>query len=393
MTVAGLPGKSDVRRLLQEFLDPQETCCPRKVDKPLVLYGAGDLGQMAKSYFNALDIPFIYVVDAHADYYLDHPAWRGIPILKPEDVPVNHRAEYLLVICIVTSSYTSICAPLINQGWLDIVHFYDITESYTDRYPLHNGWFSGEYDANDLEEIIYTLNGWDDDISRGHHLQFIAWHQLRKELIFADAPVDTHNRYFIPEIISSLHDGEIFIDGGAHHGEVSLRFMDIMEHKFKKIYAVEPDRINIEVLSARLGSIKISKSQEIKIIDCALGREMGDSPFFHGLGYVSQIGSRGKESVMVQTLDDLDIPMTFIKLHLEGWEYDALLGAVHNLNKYRPLIAVTIYHNRNGLWRIPSLLMKKLSDYVFLLRLHAWMGTGCVLYALPRERYKSPRNG
>jgi hypothetical protein len=87
------------------------------------------------------------------------------------------------------------------------------------------------------------------------------------------------------------------------------------------------------------------------------------------------------------SLDDLDIPVTFMKLHLEGWEYEALQGGMKLIKKYRPVIASTTYHKRNGLWQLPVLLMKELDDYLFLFRLHAWMGTGSVLYAIPRERY------
>lgn len=382
-----LPGALDACKLLRHLADHKEICTPRKVNKPLILYGAGDLGKMAKEFFEKLGIPFLYVVDANPDRYLGSDAWKNISILKPEDVPQEHRASCLLAICIVTAPYERITEPLIRQGWRDIVPFYDIAQAYTDRYPLGNGWFTGTLNAPDMEEIKYVLARWDDDISRAHHLQFIFWHSIRRELVFDDAPVTTDDRFFIPQILSSLHEKEIFLDGGAHHGEVSLRFMNTVHHKFKKVYAIEPDKHNLHVLRAKLCGENSPASQNIHIIESALGKEAGNTRFFHGLGYASQFSPMSQESVTVRTLDGMDIPATFIKLHLEGWEYDALLGAMTTINKYRPLIAVTTYHNRDGLWRTPALLMKKLKDYVFLLRLHSWMGTGSVLYAIPSERY------
>jgi FkbM family methyltransferase len=379
-----LPNATDALRLFHNLIIEDVSCAARKVDKPLILYGAGSLGKMAKEFFGKLDIPFLYVVDANPDRHAGNNTWNGVSILKPEDVRQEDRAGCMLAICIATAPYTDIIAPLIQQGWKDIVPFYDIAEAYTDRYPLSNGWFTGIFNNEDLKGIEYALQRWGDDISRAHHLQFIAWHRLRKELLFDGAPITKDDRYFIPQILSSLQEDETFVDGGAHHGEVSLRFMDIVRHKFMKVYAIEPDKYNVEVLRTRLSGDNTSEFQKIEIIECALGRKAGRTPFSHGLDYVSQFSSMSGESVLVRALDELDIPATFVKLHLEGWEYDALIGAMHTLNKYRPLLAVTTYHNRNGLWKVPVFLMKNLPDYIFLLRNHSWMGTGCVVYAMPR---------
>jgi len=378
---------SDACRLLRYLAEQEEIYTSRKVNKPLILYGAGNLGEMAKAFFDRLGIPFLYVVDRNPDRYVGSKTWEGISILKPENVPQEHRTACLLTICIATLSYMSISNQLIQQGWRDIVPFYDIAEAYKDCHPLGNGWFTGALNVNDMEETEYALTYWADDISRAHYLQFIAWHRLRKELTFDGAPITTDDRFLIPQIVSCLHEHEVFVDGGAHHGEVSLRFMDTVHHKFKKLYAIEPDKHNIKVLRSKLFDGNVSTSQKMQIVECALGNKSGRSPFFHGLDYASQFSSLSQESVPVQTLDEMDIPATVIKYHLEGWEYDALLGSMHTINKYRPLLIVTTYHHRDGLWRIPGLLMKNLKDYVFLLRLHSWMGTGCVLYAVPRERY------
>lgn len=384
-----LPDADEAIAILKKMAACKPACSARRVDKPLALYGAGDLGQMAQAYFNTLAIPFRCAVDAQADRYADHPAWRGVSVLKPGDVTEQHRRECLLAVCIATARYTDIAEALAGQGWSDIVPFYDITEAYVDRYPINNGWFAGQLTDEDLRETGAVLRTWTDDLSRAHHLQFIAWHLLREDLVFPQAPVNTQNRYFIPEIINALQEDEVFLDGGAHHGDVSFRFAKLAQNRFQKIYAVEPDPENVQIFSARLKDTPPTLSRSIDLRDVALGKETGNAPFAGGLGYASQFGLRGGRCVKVKTIDEMNLPATFIKLHLEGWEYDALLGALKTLHHNRPMLAVTTYHNRDGLWRAYSLLMKKLADYVFLLRLHAWMGTGCVFYAIPRERFKA----
>ncbi|MFM2280519.1 MAG: hypothetical protein RLZZ444_2750, partial [Pseudomonadota bacterium] len=75
------------------------------------------------------------------------------------------------------------------------------------------------------------------------------------------------------------------------------------------------------------------------------------------------------------------------KLHLEGHELEALKGGVETMTRHRPVVAATVYHNADGLWRTAHWLQLHLADYRLLFRLHSWCGTGAVLYAIPAERW------
>jgi hypothetical protein len=90
--------------------------------------------------------------------------------------------------------------------------------------------------------------------------------------------------------------------------------------------------------------------------------------------------------VAVRPLDALDLSPSFVKLHLEGAELSALKGARGTLLAHRPIVAATVYHNADGIWRTPLWLMETLPDYRFLFRLHSWCGTGAVVYGIPNER-------
>lgn len=384
MNTLNLPNRAESLRILQEFANQEAVFTARKVDKPLVLYGAGDLGKMAKKFFDKLGIQILSVVDANPEQHIGNQNWAGITIMKPDDVSQNILDNCLLAICISKISFKSVTLPLIQQGWRDIVPFYDITEAYTDSHPLSNGWYSGFLNKEDIKGIEFVLKHLNDDISRAHHLQFIAWHLLRKELVFNEASVSTDDRFFISQITSTLHDREVFLDGGAYIGKVSQYFMNEVHNKFLNVFTIEPDKYNVN----ELHRMKCSKElKNIKIIECALGQKSEKKLFFHGLDYASQLSRLSNEFVNVRTIDDLNIPVTFIKLHLEGWEYEAVQGSLLTFKKYRPLLTTTIYHNRKGLWKISLFLMKNLEDYVFFIRLHSWLGTGCVLYAIPRERF------
>jgi len=363
---------------------------PRKVDKPLVLYGAGNLGKMARAYFEQLDMPIQLLVDASAGLYRNDPFWQGITILHPHEVSPSQRENMLLAVCIATSPFSEISASLAKQGWRDIVPFYDITEAYQDQHPLSNGWFSGVLSAQDVDHIEGVLSRWSDDISRSHHLQFIAWHSLREDWHFKDAPVTTGDRYFIHSVLSALHDHEVFVDVGAHHGEVSTTFLQVVNNRFKALWAIEPDQHNLSELRLKIKMQQHGDDAKIHILSHAVGELEGNKTFMAGLGYASQFCVFGQSKAEVKSIDQLDLTPSFIKLHLEGWELNALKGSIKTILQHRPLIAATSYHNRLGLWEFPKWLMDHLSDYDFLLRLHSWCGTGAVIYCIPRERQRTP---
>lgn len=384
------PDAAMASQLLRGMFSQPTSVAPRTVDKPLVIYGAGNLGRMAKAYFDRLGIPVQFVVDANPSGARSDPFWRGTTILGAAECSGENHAGHLLAVCVATSPFFETHDQLVTRGWSDIVPFYDIAEAYRDRHPLSNGWFTGALDEHELQHIERMLSSWADNASRAHHLQFIAWHALREDWLFDDAPVTTSNRYFIPEVSALLHEREAFLDVGAHDGEVVSRFMQHVESRFRTIWAIEPDRDNLSSLRRRIETMHLGdKTDDVHAIGATVGANQESRSFFEGLGYASQLCAYGQRTVDVTTLDQLGLAPTFIKLHLEGAELEALNGAMNTVQTFRPIIAATSYHNNLGLWQLPEWLTANLPDYVFLMRLHGWCGTGSVIYCLPKERLGS----
>ena len=377
------PNKEDSIRLLDDIATRQITLSPRKVDKPIALYGAGDLGQMAKEYFEKINVKVEFVVDMRADIWRKKECWKDIQVLFPEEVSAEQKNTHLLAVCIVKIPYTPLANNLSNNGWIDVVPFYDIAEAYREYHPLSNGWFANSIDSADILKISSVLNMWADDISRAHHLQFIAWRLLREEWVFEGADINTENRFFIPEVVEVLSAHESFADIGAHHGKVTNKFIETVNSNFKKIWMVEPDSLNLQILSDCFNQIEQVDKKKIHILPRIVSDKPSIGKFYDGIGYVSQLSCLGLTNVELTTIDDLDISPTFIKLHLEGGELAALKGAENMILKYRPIIVVTSYHNDDGIFKLPIWLMTELKDYKMYMRLHSWCGTGSVIYALP----------
>jgi FkbM family methyltransferase len=387
MKYENAPGKSESIKLLQRIYENKAINAIRKIDKPFVIYGAGNLGKMAIEYFKIIGKSPVLIIDKLYDNTFTNNTFENIKISSLDNVSFEIRQRSLIIITIVNSSYIEILNFLLSKGYKDIVHFYDVTEAYKDIHPLSNGWILSNFDNNDFEKTSDVLTIWNDDVSRAHHLQFIAWHRLREEWVFNNSVIDVNNRYFTSEVNNILNDDEALLDVGAHKGEVSQKFIINVNNKYKKIWMIEPDTINYSEIINNLNFKNEIRLKKIEIINRAVSDNNFNEIFYDGLGYSSQFSKFGNKNINVVTIDQLKLSPSFIKMHLEGWELGALKGAINTILTNKPIMAITCYHNSLGVWQIPLWLMNlKFDDstfYKYSFRLHGWCGTGGVVYCIP----------
>ena len=63
---------------------------------------------------------------------------------------------------------------------------------------------------------------------------------------------------------------------------------------------------------------------------------------------------------------------------------DVLLGGINTISKNRPALAFSIYHNRDGLCKVPFESMQLFDGYKWYFRLHSYQGTGAFIYGVPK---------
>ena len=376
-----LPGPHQAQALLVDIATAACAFTPVAADAPLALYGAGDLGRLAREFLNTIGHDAVMVVDRNAHRLAQEAEWSGVRLVQPGEITEAVKDEVRLAVSIVTSPYVPVEQSLGELGFIDVVPFYDLAESFRHRHPLSNGWFAPPLSQEDREYTARILSRWDDDVSRAHHLQFLAWRRLREEWSFEPAPLSNGTRYFIPEVMEVMSDDEILLDGGAYHGGVIKNFIQQTNGAYRQIIAIEPDPANRAHLACT-----INCDERAAIYDCALAENEVEAPFHDGLGYASQLSETGRMRVATRAIDTMGHAPTFVKLHLEGAELAALKGARQTLVSYRPIVAATVYHNADGIWRTPLWLMETLHRYRFLFRAHSWCGTGAVVYGIPEER-------
>jgi hypothetical protein len=81
--------------------------------------------------------------------------------------------------------------------------------------------------------------------------------------------------------------------------------------------------------------------------------------------------------------------VTFIKMDIEGAELDAIQGASAVLKAKSPVLAISVYHQLDHLWKLAGLINNINIDYSFLFRPHAAGGWDYILYAVPQSRLKT----
>jgi hypothetical protein len=97
----------------------------------------------------------------------------------------------------------------------------------------------------------------------------------------------------------------------------------------------------------------------------------------------SNISNSGVNIVQCVAIDQCisDFKPTYIKMDIEGAEYDALLGAKDTICTWKPNLAICLYHKPTDLYRIPLLISSWGLGYKFYLRMYNYSAFELVLYA------------
>lgn len=367
------------------FLDvpPRQTWI-KPAQKRIVLYGAGGLGRLAAELLCSAGISPDYFIDLHSQAETQ----LGIPVIPPAHLPAT-RSETTVLVCVVTSPFQPIRDYLNGLDFTDVRPFYDYAEFLIEKLHITNGWLAPKLADEDQQAIVHVYKNLANNASRAAYLQSLYWRIRREEISYEISPVTMEDKWFPPEILQALNQRETFVDGGAYTGEVTDAFLKRVQNQFKHIFAYEPDAENLAALERYRRGLPEQIKARLTIRPFALGTHTGRIQFMAGRNMASFASPKGQSATQLVSLDEQDISASFVKLHIEGAELGALNGAIHSLKRHRPLLAITIYHNADGLWRIPLLLLEHLPDYHFFIRAHAWCGISNILYAIPFERQAS----
>ena len=356
----------------------------RSRDNRVVLFGAGNLGSKAAGALRGIGITPLAFSDNNPKRWgtqLD-----GIPVLTPEDAAAHYGKNAIFLVTI-WNEFHWFCETeqqLLSYGCDLVAPYSSLHWRFSEIFLpcLLNDLPSKLYRESDV--ILKASEIWADAESRRI---FEGNIQLRALGEFDGIPGrPAENTYLPPELISISAEDK-FLDCGATRGEMLQDLIKKAGETFGQFCALEADNVSFPKLAAYRDSLTTSLQSRVRLFNCAVGAKRQTVHFSHSGLTGSKISDEGLP-VECFPIDDLfaETPLTFIKMDIEGAEYDALLGAERVIRRDRPILAICVYHTQSDIWRIPLLVHSMLPDHKLYLRGYEGDGFQTVLYAIPPDR-------
>ncbi|TWB07753.1 FkbM family methyltransferase [Gluconacetobacter diazotrophicus] len=177
--------------------------------------------------------------------------------------------------------------------------------------------------------------------------------------------------------------GDTVIDGGACTGDTAIVFSNAVGAE-GKVYSFDPVQEHIDILTYNANQFPY---HNVEIMPYGLSnREVKAAPII--TNYYAPGFSSATPNIPLTSLDILVRQGTigkidFIKLDVEGAELDTLKGAEDSIRKFRPKMAVSLYHKPNDIFEIINYIKTNFDFYSLHLGHYTIHSEETVLYCRP----------
>jgi len=231
---------------------------------------------------------------------------------------------------------------------------------------------TGGYDLHlyDLDKINFPLKLFNNDEFIGTIFQLQQYKYNHKKVI-------------------EVNERDVVIDGGGCFGETALYFATRVGN-LGRVYTFEFIDSNIKILQKNL-NLNPELKHIVELIEFPLWCKSNQNMYIIEDVWGSKIEFQPskKSSKIVKTLSIDDFvkmngiqKVDFIKMDIEGGEFDALLGAKETLARFKPKLAISVYHDLKHYYQIPKFLNSLNLNYKFYLDHFAMKRTESVLFAV-----------
>mgnify|MGYP003794325835 CR=1 FL=1 len=322
---------------------------------PVILYGAGVGGEYYIKYLQRFNIKPAAICDT----YKAGQSLLGYTVCSIEDVLEKYQNPKI----IITSSrfYEEIKKQLLLYFSEDALY------SFSSQMTVEEIGEYREFVRNNMDALNTLYQQLADEKSRKTLINVLKGRVTGdNQWVLKSYAAD---QYFAEDVVS-LGTDESFVDGGAYVGDTAEVFIKKTKNQFDKIFCFEPSTNNFE----RLSSFKKNCQQDPRIVLYKAGLYSENTR----LGFTDQslspsnaLCASSSDFVDVVAIDQtIHERVTFIKLDIEGAELKALKGARQTILKYRPKLAICVYHKNQDLIEIPAFIMSLGLDYRYYLRHH-----------------------
>lgn len=346
----------------------------KKDNKPILIYGCSNYSEIIYGYLKEHGIQITAFV-------VDKQYWRKGKYIKNLRVDCidNYSIENYNIIVgfgdVNKSRFLMSNRSLLRSKfyflWNPVEYYHWDIEYVKNNWKLFDEVYNGLADEKSrvtlFELIIAKLNGYCDE-----HLLKIA---------------DSGLHYFNELTFCADSEDEVFVDCGAYVGDTILQYAAFTNKKYRKIYAFEPGKEFVKDLVENTGLL-----ENVEIIHKGVWREKSILTFQNDkeISYISECN--GKDTVEVTTIDDAiskEEVVSFIKMDIEGSEFEALQGAIKTIQKKMPKLAICCYHKKDDFIRLFHFIHNIQNEekrYKIYLRHHSNSACETIFYAIPCKK-------
>ena len=342
---------------------------------PVALFGAGDMALYNAAYLRGRGIEPVFVCD-------NDPARRGmlhagIPIGSYEQFKAKmSTAKYHIVVAVGEAHRDTIYAQLAAAGEKNPIW-------YLCGYELCGPKMDFSYFRDNIRLFEEAYSALADDFSRKVFVNVLNAKLTGDFSLYRE--IRSGNLYFDKDLIA-FGEHEVFLDVGAYKGDAIVEFARRTGGKYDGIIAFEPDRGTADILKTAAAQNGV---RGLEMYNCGAWNKHALLRFDDGREGSSRIyepadAAASAASIEVNPIDDIlrERRVTYIAMDIEGAEHNAILGAERTIKKWKPRMAVCVYHKREDLFDILLLLKSFVPQYKFHMRHYTDNQTETVLYAL-----------
>lgn len=178
--------------------------------------------------------------------------------------------------------------------------------------------------------------------------------------------------------------GDHIIDGGGCLGDTALAFAaDVGANGW--VYTFDPMLRHCEIMR-EVFQMNPKLAAHIDLFDVGLANADSLRDASHSTPEAINPGARLEEGLPTRTIDSLvrsnEVKrIDLVKMDIEGSELGALQGGEHSLRRWRPKLAISLYHRPEDLYSIPLWLNSLHCGYRFFLDHYSIHHEETVLYA------------
>jgi len=289
-----------------------------------------------------------------------HTFVKGVYVLPPEELPGSGVRVFIAV-----SSFSS-CKSIAKQLEKLNVPLVGQDENCFYESLIMND--TAKYFAANLDSIRQAVANFYDRRSKFVYLTLLKARCVdRESASVLYGSIMEGGQYWALEEFKNIPNAT-FVDLGAFTGDTVAQFVqNNIDAGISRIHAFEAFPALYDELCENVRALAEEFSFDAGKIFCRQG----------------VIGIKGKApaGVTVHSLDDiLDEPVHFIKSDIEGAEQDMLDGAAKLIQKYRPHLAISIYHTNEDMFAIPQKIRSLVPEYNMAVRHHLDRSNETVLY-------------